>query len=180
MQKYAILLRIKKYVCSGDVPMKTSVFLLLGTNMGDRHNNLTAAVVAIGSTVGSINNLSSVYETAAWGEKNQQPFYNQVIVVETCLSPQKVLDEVLRIEQNMGRKRGEKWGERIIDIDILFYGDEIIESDRLLIPHPELAGRRFTLVPLNEIAPTLKHPILLKEMSVLLNECPDHLGVERI
>lgn len=160
--------------------MKTTVFLLLGTNMGDRHKNLAAAQQAIHPKIGWINKASSVYETAAWGKSDQPSFYNQVIEIETSLSPQKVLDELLSIEESMGRKRIEKWGARIIDIDILFYGDETIETERLSIPHPQLASRRFALAPLNEIAPMLKHPIFAKQISELLAECPDHLRVERI
>jgi len=148
--------------------------------MGDRNKNLAYALNAIDQTIGLIKKKSSVYQTAAWGKTDQPPFYNQIIEIETSLPSQKVLDQLLTIEQKMGRKRSEKWGERIIDIDILFYGDEIIETKGLIIPHPQLAARRFTLVPLNEIAPHLTHPILQKKIEELLAACPDQLDVTRI
>jgi 2-amino-4-hydroxy-6-hydroxymethyldihydropteridine diphosphokinase len=160
--------------------MNATVFLLLGTNMGDRNKNLAETLTAIAKGIGKIRKKSSVYETAAWGKTDQEPFYNQVIELETLLNPQQVLGELLAIEQKMGRKRMDPWGERIIDADILFYGDEIIKTNDLIVPHPQLTYRRFTLVPLNEIAPDLVHPIFQKKISELLNECPDKLSVEKI
>lgn len=160
--------------------MNTAVFLLLGTNVGDRNKNLAHALHAIDPAVGLIKKTSSVYETAAWGKTEQPPFYNQAIEIETSLPSQKLLDELLTIEQIMGRRRNEKWGERIIDIDILFFGDEIIETGELVIPHPELPNRRFALVPLNEIAPGLIHPKLKKKINALLAVCPDPLDVVKL
>ena len=160
--------------------MNATVFLLLVTNMGDRNKNLADTRTAIAKGVGRIRKKSSVYETAAWGKTDQEPFYNQVIELETSLHPRQVLHELLAIEQKMGRKRADPWGERIIDADILFYGDEIIETDILIIPHPQLTYRRFTLIPLNEIAPDLIHPIFQKKISELLDDCPDKLSVEKI
>lgn len=160
--------------------MNAPVFLLLGTNMGDRNKNLADALTAIAKSVGRIRKKSSVYHTAAWGKTDQEPFFNQVIELETSLHPQQVLYELLAIEQKMGRKRLDPWGERIIDADILFYGDEIIETNNLIIPHPHLANRRFTLIPLNEIAPDLIHPLFQKKISELLDDCPDKLSVEKI
>lgn len=160
--------------------MNKGVFLLLGTNMGDRNKNLITALNAIDPTVGTIKKKSAVYETAAWGKTDQQRFYNQVIEIETPLSSPILMEEILAIEQKMGRQRIEKWGERIIDIDILFFGQETIETAGLIIPHPQLANRRFTLVPLNEIAPNLMHPKLQKKIKALLKDCPDQLEVIRI
>lgn len=160
--------------------MNTGVFLLLGTNIGDRNKNLASALNAIDPAVGMIKKRSSVYETAAWGKTDQPPFYNQVIEIETSLSSHEVLEELLTIEQKMGRERKEKWGERIIDIDILFFGNEIIETSELIIPQSQLANRRFTLVPLNEIAPDLIHPKLQKKIHELLAACPDRLEVVKI
>lgn len=153
---------------------------MLGTNVGDRNKNLATALNAIEETVGVTKKKSSVYHTAAWGKTDQPPFYNQVIEIETSLTPQKVLDALLTIEQKMGRKRNEKWGERIIDIDILFYGDKIIETKVLTIPHPQLANRRFTLVPLTEIAPDIIDPKRQKKIKELLAICPDYLDVEKV
>lgn len=160
--------------------MNATVFLLLGTNMGDRNKNLADARTAVAKGIGKIRKKSSVYETAAWGKTDQEPFYNQVIELETSLNPLQVLSELLAIEEKMGRKRIDPWGERIIDADILFYGDEIIETRDLIVPHPQLTYRRFTLIPLNEIAPDLRHPIFQKKVSELLDECPDKLSVEKI
>ena len=160
--------------------MNATVFLLLGTNMGDRNKNLTDTLTAIAKGVGRIRKKSSVYQTAAWGKTDQEPFYNQVIELETTLSPHQVLDALLSIKKKMGRKRTYLWGERIIDIDILFYGDQIIETFDLIIPHTQLVHRRFALLPLNEIAPDFIHPIFQKKVSELLDVCPDKLSVVKI
>lgn len=160
--------------------MNAKVFLLLGTNMGDRNNNLVNALLAIHQDAGKVYKKSSVYQTAAWGKTDQQPFYNQVIELETSLNPFQLLTTLLSIEQKMGRKRTEHWGERKIDIDILFYGDEIIETSDLIVPHPQLEYRRFTLVPLHEIAPDFVHPVLQKKVYELLEACPDKLSVVKI
>lgn len=148
--------------------------------MGDRNKNLVSALNAIDPRVGTIKKRSPVYETAAWGKTDQPPFYNQVIEIETSLSSHEVLEELLNIERKMGRERKEKWGERIIDMDILFFGNEIIETNDLIIPQSQLANRRFTLVPLNEIAPDLIHPKLQKKINELLAACPDRLEVVKI
>ncbi len=160
--------------------MKTITFLLLGTNLGDRKKNLIVARQAIESFVGWISKESSLYETAAWGRTNQPEFYNQAIEVLTTLSPEDVLQKVLFIEQTMGRRRQEKWGERIIDIDILLYGNEIIATPDLTVPHPEMANRKFALKPLAEIAGDTMHPLLKIKIQELLEECRDPLAVSKI
>jgi 2-amino-4-hydroxy-6-hydroxymethyldihydropteridine diphosphokinase len=160
--------------------MNTDVSLLLGTNMGDRNKNLNMAIDAIDVSIGKIKKKSAVYRTEAWGKTDQPPFYNQVIVSETSMDAQALLDGILSIEKKMGRQRDEKWGKRIIDIDILFFGDEIIESKFLLVPHPQIPYRRFTLVPLNEIIPHFIHPKLQKKISELLTACDDPLEVVKI
>jgi 2-amino-4-hydroxy-6-hydroxymethyldihydropteridine diphosphokinase len=105
---------------------------------------------------------------------------NQVLKVKTSLTPQELIDEILKIEKSLGRERQEKYGPRLIDIDILFFDNEVIKSKSLTIPHPQLHNRRFVLVPLNEIAPRFIHPVLKKSIAQLLLECPDKLDVNKI
>ena len=152
-------------------------YLLLGGNLGDREVYLEQARRQIGMAIGEIKNASHLYETAAWGLENQQAFLNQVLAVETTLSPAALLAQINRLEAELGRVRDIRWGARVIDIDILFYDDLILQTQRLTIPHPELANRRFTLVPLAEIAPALMHPVLQRTTVELLAQCPDNLPV---
>lgn len=160
--------------------MKHITFLLLGTNQGDRKKNLTFARNAIELSVGPILKASSLYQTAAWGKTDQPDFLNQALEVETLLSAENVLGELLRIEQSMGRQREEKWGERIMDIDILFYENEIHNSPQLTIPHPELPNRRFALGPLAEIAGDIIHPVFNLKIQEMLERCSDPLLVRRL
>lgn len=157
-----------------------SVFLLLGSNLGHRQLLLQEAVAGIGHNVGTIVKQSSVYETQAWGKTNQPDYLNQVVIVKTNLTPREVLKSILQIELNMGRERKEKWGERIIDIDILFYEDMILTETDLIIPHPELQNRRFTLAPLAQIAPDWVHPVLNKSMFALNFALQDCLIVKKL
>ncbi len=154
-----------------------NVFLLTGGNMGDRLQILKKALEEITIQIGAVIKKSSLYETAPWGIADQPAFLNQVLLAQTTLSPQEILKTILSIEINMGRKRNEKFGPRIIDIDLLFYNDLILQSPDLVIPHPEIANRRFVLVPLVELNKNLKHPVLKESVFQLLNECPDHLQV---
>lgn len=156
------------------------VFLLLGTNLGDRSRNLVEALRRIEARAGQLVRKSSVYTTAAWGSTDQPHFYNQVLEILTRLQAEALLQVILDIEQEMGRVRLQKWGERLIDIDILFYGNLRIAHDNLNIPHPQIANRRFTLVPLAEIAGTLVHPDFNKTIETLLDECADTLPVTRL
>lgn len=160
--------------------MNAGIYLLLGTNVGDRNKNIGNALAAIERIAGRIKKRSAVYQTEAWGKTDQPAFLNQVIEIDTNLDPSTLLIEILAIENRMGRQRKEQWGERIIDIDILFFGNEIIETNNLSIPHPQLAKRRFTLVPLNELIPDLVHPVLQKKISELLEECVDPLEVIKL
>lgn len=154
------------------------VYLLLGGNLGNRTLYLQQARESINQRVGSITQTSKVYETAAWGKTDQPTFLNQVLEADTILTPEDVLQSINAIEHELGRIRQEHWGARVIDIDILFYNDLEQQTQRLTIPHPQLHLRRFTLMPLAEIAPDLVHPVLRQSINQLLEICPDTLEVK--
>ena len=154
------------------------IFLLTGGNMGDRKANLQHAFELIEKNAGTITKVSRIYETAPWGNTEQPAFLNQVLWISSHLSPQQLLLRLLTIELELGRKRAEKMGPRLIDIDILLYGNEVISEPDLIVPHPRIAERRFVLTPLNEIAPDVVHPLLQKTISELLASCPDRLEVK--
>jgi len=158
--------------------LNNGIFLLLGTNLNNRQENLAKAKDLLIKKTGEILNQSSIYLTKAWGNTHQPDFLNQVIQIKTSLTPDKLLEAILTIELEIGRVRIEKWGPRIIDIDILFYNDLRIESPALTIPHPALHERRFTLVPLAEIAPAFVHPVFKKNIVELLESCEDEQPVE--
>lgn len=160
--------------------MESNVFLLLGANLGDRVQQLRVAAAEIDNTVGEVLQKSSLYQTAAWGKQSQPDFYNQVLRVQTQLTAERLLEEILLIEQKLGRKRNEKWGARTIDIDILYFGCTVVNLPHLTIPHPAISKRRFTLVPLAEISPAFVHPVLQQTNEALLQACDDSLGVERL
>jgi len=155
-------------------------YLLLGGNLGDRRKYIALAIAEIEAKIGNITKRSSLYETASWGKHDQPDFFNQVIEVKTSLKPQELLSGILSIEAQLGRKRIEKWGSRIIDIDILLYQDQVINEPELIVPHPYLAFRRFCLMPLCEIAPEFIHPLLKKNIQELLTELSDDLFVKRL
>jgi 2-amino-4-hydroxy-6-hydroxymethyldihydropteridine diphosphokinase len=161
------------------VQSTNKAYLLTGGNMGNRAGYLHDASENISNSCGKICKESSLYETAAWGKTNQPNFFNQVLFIETALRADELMKEILLIEEKMGRIRNEKYGARIIDIDILFFNDEIINKPQLVIPHPEIQNRRFALAPMNEIAPGFIHPVLLKDISTLLKECGDKLDVKK-
>lgn len=152
-------------------------FLLIGGNLGDRELNMDRARREIETRAGRITLASALYQTAAWGKTDQPDFLNQVLVVETMLDANDLLERLLVAEQAMGRYRQEKYGPRIIDMDILFFNDEVIETRSLQVPHPRLQDRRFALVPLAEIAGNKIHPVLGKTIDELLAICPDTLPV---
>jgi 2-amino-4-hydroxy-6-hydroxymethyldihydropteridine diphosphokinase len=156
------------------------IFLGLGTNMGDRLQNLEKACTLISKKAGVIVKKSTCYETAAWGETNQNNFYNLVIALESKLPPLILLTTLQAIESDMGRIRKQKWGARIIDIDILLFNNEIINLPELKIPHPFLAERRFVLQPLSEIAPDFIEPTSKKSIATLLQQCLDLSMVKKI
>lgn len=153
------------------------VFLLIGGNMGDRLQNLHQAIALLSAACGPVIQQSAVYETAAWGKTDQAAFLNQALLLTTSLTPQALITTILSVEEQLGRRRMEKNGPRVIDIDIIFYNDMIIHEPNLTIPHPQLQNRRFVLVPLQEIAPDYVHPVLHKTIDELLKVCKDELAV---
>jgi len=156
------------------------VFLLLGSNLGDRLQVIAAAREAIADQAGSMVNQSAIYETAPWGITDQPAFLNQVLEITTSLLPEDLLRIILNIEHDLGRVRYERWGARVIDIDMLYFGQTVMDSARLTLPHPRIQDRRFVLAPLAEIAPDFVHPILQKTSSKLLEQCPDTSAVSKI
>lgn len=151
------------------------IFLLLGTNLGDKTTNLNKAFERIDNGEISIVDYSSVYETAPWGNQNQAWFLNLVIRVDTLLNAEKLLATCQEIEMEMGRERKEKWGERIIDIDILYFDNLVVATDTLTLPHPGIPDRKFTLIPLVELAANETHPKSLLSQKELLTACTDTL-----
>lgn len=155
------------------------VYLLTGGNIGNRLEYLSKAKEEIRKRCGSVLKESSIYETAAWGMEEQEAFLNQVLKVETSLDPGQLLRSILQVEEELGRKRQLKYGPRTIDVDILFFNDDVIDQQGLKIPHPQIQNRRFVLVPLNEIAPDKMHPVFQKPVFQLLTDCPDLLEVNK-
>lgn len=145
----------------------TLAYLGLGTNLGDRQKNLKEAIKAISLKMNVLQR-SSVYETKAWGYTNQPDFLNQVIEVNTDLTPLQLLNFVKRTETELGRVENFRYGPRLIDIDILFYGTVIRNTTRVQIPHPRLHERAFVLVPMAEMEPDFVHPVLQKTVAELL------------
>ena len=156
------------------------VFLITGGNIGDRKENLELAAKLIGKNIGRIIKSSSIYETEAWGNTQQASFYNQVHIIETKLAAKEIMNKILLIEEQMGRIRTIKNAARIIDIDILFFNNEIVNNPIVTIPHKEINNRRFVLMPLQELAPDFIHPVLKMSISQLLSMSKDPLKVIRL
>lgn len=152
-------------------PMTQPAYLSLGSNLGDRENNLRAAIDALQATM-HVSVVSSLYETEPVGVVDQPSFYNLALAVQTDLDPQSLLETIKRIEREVGRRPTFRWGPRLIDIDILLYDDLIVDTPQLVIPHREMANRAFVLVPLAEIAPDLLHPVL----ALPIRELRDHVA----
>ena len=155
-------------------------YLLLGSNMGNSHKQLSKAISLIKKKIGRISRQSGLYQTAAWGKPDQPDFLNQVIIVETKLTATDTMQTNLDIEKKMGRVRAKKNDPRIIDIDILFFNKEITGGPALTLPHPEIQNRRFVLIPLNELSANFIHPVCNKTIHHLLRICPDKLAVKKI
>ena len=157
------------------------VYLLLGGNLGERYSLIKKAKYLIKEQIGNIIKESSLYETEPWGFKAKQNFLNQVIKVNTELKSYLVLEKCLGIEEELGReRRSVQYSSRTMDIDILFFNDEIINTKDLVVPHPKLHERRFTLEPVVEVAPDFIHPIFKRSLLELLEECNDESVVKKV
>ncbi|MFT5569819.1 MAG: 2-amino-4-hydroxy-6-hydroxymethyldihydropteridine diphosphokinase [Cyclobacteriaceae bacterium] len=152
------------------------IYILLGSNLLDRVKNLEKAEELLSVRDISILHKSSIYQSEPWGIADQPTFLNSVLSVSTHLSADLLLQSCLQVETEMGRVRVKKWGERLIDIDILYFNDQIIDSESLTVPHPGILDRRFTLLPLVEIAKNEKHPIAGLTQWALLERCSDTLN----
>lgn len=153
--------------------MSTITYLSLGGNLGNTIEIFQNSRKILIKKVGKITQLSSLYQTAAWGPIPQNDFINQVIEVETKLSAPELMDILLEIELQQGRVRQERWGPRTLDLDIIFYGEQLISTESLEIPHPRMEDRKFVLIPMVEINPNLIHPISRKSIRQILLECKD-------
>lgn len=157
-----------------------SVVLSLGTNVGDKAGNMKTAMEMLEKIPFSIRLKSSLYETAAWGNTNQDSFYNMVIEGSTVLPAGEVMEQLLAVEKKMGRERHKKWEPRIMDLDILYFNDAEIILPGLTVPHPHLHERRFVLAPLNEILPDKIHPVLGRSTREMLSDLKDDCEVKKL
>lgn len=159
----------------------TKLYLLLGGNLGDKKSVFAEARMILEKAIGKITAQSALYETEPWGFDSEDLFWNQVLEITTVLSPDEVLQQTQNAETGLGRiRKANQYASRIIDIDILFYGELIINQANLIVPHPRIQERKFTLIPLCEIAPDLIHPVFQKNIRQLLDECTDPLKVVKV
>ncbi len=176
--EYSGIQQNQKWAVSRSIP----VFLGLGSNTGDCLGNLSDAIRRLRLSVGPAEAKSSVYQTAPWGDPDQPDYFNQVILIRTMLPPEQVLNLILAIEEAMGRRRhkANRNAPRVIDIDILYYGQELRQSDGLQVPHPRAHVRNFVLEPMKEIAPDWVDPVSGQTMTQLAIACEDALAVTRL
>jgi 2-amino-4-hydroxy-6-hydroxymethyldihydropteridine diphosphokinase len=153
-------------------------YLLIGGNVGDRVSALNKARALLSLRAGRISAVSAIYETAPWGIAEQDSFLNQALLLETWLTVEELMQYILHAEEELGRVRAEKYGPRVIDIDILLFNQDVFNLPTVTVPHPQLAKRRFALEPLAEIAADYHHPVLNKNISQVLADCPDSLPVQ--
>jgi 2-amino-4-hydroxy-6-hydroxymethyldihydropteridine diphosphokinase len=157
------------------------LYLLLGSNLGEKKKQLDQAMDLIGEMIGQVTKQSSVYETEPWGFSSENIFLNRALQIHTLLSPEEVMQKIHEIEKQFGRERkGIGYSSRFLDIDILFYDERVLDQDELKIPHPLIQERKFVLVPLDEIAHELIHPVLRKDIGQLLRDCSDLKEVRKI
>jgi 2-amino-4-hydroxy-6-hydroxymethyldihydropteridine diphosphokinase len=157
-----------------------TVAIGLGSNIEPREYYLNSAMDVISKEIGLIEKKSSVFETAAWGNTNQSDFLNQVVLVSTHKKPEDLIINLQQIEHQFHRTRWEHWGPRTIDLDILYFGDEVFESSSLKIPHVRLHERKFVLLPLLEVSPDWIHPVIHKKITELVECCTDSGMVKKI
>lgn len=162
-----------------EIYMNTAL-LLIGGNLGDRAANLGKAVQEINAAAGTVTKTSALYQTAPWGVVDQPDYLNQALELRTEMDALTLMHTLLEAERRIGRLRQGKWGSRVIDIDMIFFNDEVSSLPELRLPHPRMHLRRFVLAPLAEIAPDYIHPVLHQTVSELLAICPDHLPVHPI
>lgn len=156
-----------------------TVYFLLGSNLGDRNAYLKEALLHLKNNVGRVLRVSGIYETQSWGVENLPDYLNQVVEMETLFLPVEILQKTQEIEEMLHRQRTKKWHSRTIDIDVLFFGNLIVDLPGLKIPHPQIKNRLFTLVPLNELIPNFIHPVLNKTIQELRQEVGDDLQVKK-
>jgi len=157
-----------------------SVYLLIGSNEGDRLSQLKTARILLQEMAGEISLYSSIYETASWGVEDLPPHLNQALLLKTTYAPFDLLEVIHVIENKLGRQRQRKWGLRSMDIDIIYYENQVINTPQLIIPHALMQERNFVLAPLTEIAPEMIHPVFLKTNQQLFKESKDKLKIRKI
>jgi len=153
------------------------IYLHTGSNIGDRYEQLAEAIEHIEQEIGKVTAASTICETEPWGNTDQPNFFNQALEVETDYEPLDILDKIHKIEERMGRVRTQKWAKRNIDIDLIFYGNEIFKSEKLTVPHPHMHERNFVLIPIMEIAGEFVHPELGETIEELYFRSNDTLEV---